>query len=210
MAAEAAHDQRAHALAVSKHEKRADPRPHRIAHHIGALDLQVVEQIARIIGHDRRVVILGVVQLFAASMAAIVERDDTAAVACKRAHPEGKQPVHRMRRSKPVNQQNGFTAVVLRSLVNVSNAYAVRGKLFHGSRLLPARNIAGKTRRASRPTDACEILPLVGPRAPAYGPPATKGRMTSERWPTTSFRISIISRACRRSASACRNSCASA
>ena len=74
-----AQDQAAHPLRMSEREKHGDARAHRIAHHIGAVDAEMVEQAARILGHGRRAIAARIVELLASSMPAIVEGDDAAA-----------------------------------------------------------------------------------------------------------------------------------
>ena len=54
--AEAAEHEAAHALGMRKRKERRDARAHRIADDVRALDLQMVQQPARIFRHQRRAV----------------------------------------------------------------------------------------------------------------------------------------------------------
>ena len=65
-------------LGLGEREEARDPRAHRIAHHVGALDSQMREQVGRVLGHEIGAIVGGRVELFALPVAAIVERDDAA------------------------------------------------------------------------------------------------------------------------------------
>ena len=67
-----------HPFGMLEDKERSNPRAHRITHHVGALDAEMIEQTPRILGHLRRAVELRVVQLLALAVPAIVERDDPA------------------------------------------------------------------------------------------------------------------------------------
>ena len=98
----------AHALGMRKREKRGDARAHRIAHHVGAGDAEMVEQAARVLGHRRRAVEARVVELLAVPMPAIVEGDDAAPGLGQRAHPAGIEPIGRNVGGKAVDQEDGL------------------------------------------------------------------------------------------------------
>ena len=72
--AEAAEHEAAHACRMRQGEKRGDARAHRVADDVRALEPEVVEQAARVLRHDRRAVVLEVVQLLALAVAAVVDR----------------------------------------------------------------------------------------------------------------------------------------
>ena len=63
--------ERAHALRLGEREEARDPRPHRIAHHVGALDPQMLKQIGRVLGHQFGAIVGGRVELLALPMAAV-------------------------------------------------------------------------------------------------------------------------------------------
>ena len=61
--AEAADDRRAHALGMMHGEEGGDARAHGIAHHVGALDAEMIEQRAHVARHQRHLVGGGIVEL---------------------------------------------------------------------------------------------------------------------------------------------------
>src|SRR5215210_5187831 len=75
MDAEPPEQDRAHAIRRGERHMGRDARPHGIAHHVGALDAEMIEEPAPVLGHAVGIVGHGVIELLALSMAAIVERD---------------------------------------------------------------------------------------------------------------------------------------
>ena len=106
VAAEAGEDGAAYPLGVLKAEKGTDARTHRVAHYVGALDGKVVQQAARVLGHDRRGVSLHIVELFALAVAAVIDADDPEPVAGEQADPTGIGPIVLHTRGKAMHQQH--------------------------------------------------------------------------------------------------------
>ena len=92
--ADAAEDQRAHALRMARGEHRRDARAERIAHHVGAFEAEMRDQRRDVAGHQVGVIVGRIVQLGGLAVPAIVERDDAAVVARQRRDPAGLHPVH--------------------------------------------------------------------------------------------------------------------
>ena len=61
--AEAAEDDAARARRMRERQERRDARAHRIAHDVGARDVEMIEQRADVLGHDGAVIGGGVVEL---------------------------------------------------------------------------------------------------------------------------------------------------
>ena len=110
VAAEPGEDGAAHALGVLKRQERGDARAHRIAHHIGPGDAQMIEQAARVLGHQRRAVGRRIVELVALAMPAIVDGDDAKAILGQKTDPAGVDPIVLDTGGKTVDQQNGIAA----------------------------------------------------------------------------------------------------
>ena len=70
-------------------EERGDARAHRIAHDVGALDAEMIEQRAHVLRHAVGVIVGRIVELGRLAVAAIVERDHAAAGARQRRDPAG-------------------------------------------------------------------------------------------------------------------------
>ena len=64
---------------MSQRQERGDARAHRIAHHVGAADAEMIEQRPHVLGHPVGVVVGRIVELGRLAVAAIVERDHPAA-----------------------------------------------------------------------------------------------------------------------------------
>jgi len=77
---DAAEDRRAQPSRLLARQYRRHSRSQRIAHDVGALDSQMIQQRDDVACHDRNFVVGGIVELFGIAMAAIVERDHAAAV----------------------------------------------------------------------------------------------------------------------------------
>src|SRR5882724_6158937 len=77
---DAAENRRPEPLRLALRQPGRHPPAERIAHDVGALDVQMIHQRADIAGHRTDVILLGIVELGGIAMAAIVERDDAAAV----------------------------------------------------------------------------------------------------------------------------------
>src|SRR6478672_5768788 len=87
-------------------QEGGNPRAHRIAHDIGPLDLEMVEQRGHVGRHCRGVIIGRVIELARTAMAAVIERDDATTGTLKRREPAGLHPVYLLRGSKSVNQHH--------------------------------------------------------------------------------------------------------
>ena len=108
-------------------EEDGDPRAHRIAHDVGALDGEMIEQRAHIVRHQRHRIVGGIVQLAGGAVAAVVERDGAAAGAGERTHPAGIDPVHLLGRGKAVDENDGFTL----ALVEISDLDFAMSETWH-------------------------------------------------------------------------------
>lgn len=102
--------QGAHALGIIYRQEGRDACTHRVAHDVGPLDFQVVEQRADISGHDRTVIGRRIVELCRRAVPAIVEGNCTAAGARERRHPAGLNPVHFLRGRKAVDEHERLAA----------------------------------------------------------------------------------------------------
>ena len=113
--AEPAEDQPANALRMGEREEGGDARPHRIAHRVGPLDAEMVEQARRVGRHQRRMVGRRVGRLVALAVAAIVEGDHPPAVVGQRLDPARIDPVDAMVGGEAVDQQDRLAAVAARA-----------------------------------------------------------------------------------------------
>src|SRR5271166_84668 len=109
--AEAAQDQRTHEIRLRQREEARDAGAHRIAHHVGPLDLKASEEIARVARHQLGAIVGRRVRLLARPVAAIVEGDDAPPRPGQRLDPARIDPVDAMVRSKAMDQQNRLAAV---------------------------------------------------------------------------------------------------
>src|SRR5262249_1782495 len=105
-------------------------RAHRIAHHIGAGDREVIEQPAGILHHRGRLVGLRLVELRALPMPAIVIGDDAVAVAAEQADPTGIKPIVLDARCEAMHQQHRLAG----TFVDEADAYALRSEAVHSLR----------------------------------------------------------------------------
>ncbi len=132
MMAETAENHRAHAARMRLGKKGGDPRAHRIAHHIGRLDMKMIEKGAGILRHFLHGIVSGIIQFFAASMPAIIKGDDPAPRPGQDSYPLRKDPIHRMLRSEPMNEKDRFAALARhRALVDKGQANALIGEFAH-------------------------------------------------------------------------------
>ena len=100
MITKTAEDQGPQAMGVRLGKKGGNPGAHRIAHHIGGLDLEMIEKRAGVFRHLLHGIVGRIVQFFAASVPSIVVCDDPAPCPGQGFDPLRKDPVHRMRRSE--------------------------------------------------------------------------------------------------------------
>ena len=106
--AEPADDKAAHTLRVGEREEGGDPRAHRIAHHIGPRDAEMIEQPPPVLCHRRRTVRVGIVEFVAPSMPPIVISDHPAPRGDECSHPTRVDPIGDQVRGKAVDQQDGL------------------------------------------------------------------------------------------------------
>ncbi len=92
MMTKTAEDHRAHAALVGLGEKGGDPCAHRIAHHIGHLNLKMIEKPFGILRHFRHGIGRGFIKFLAAAMPAIVESDRPAGLPRSRFSPIAEKP----------------------------------------------------------------------------------------------------------------------
>jgi hypothetical protein len=90
-------------------QERGDPRSHRITHHIGALDSQMIEQPACVLGHGRRLVARRIIKLLAFPMPPVVERDDPPPGVSQRPEPVRIAPVDDGVGGEPVDEKDRFS-----------------------------------------------------------------------------------------------------
>ena len=88
----------------------------------------MVEQAARVLGHQRRAVERAVVELLALAVPAVVDGDDAEAVAGEQAHPARLDPVGAHAGGKAVDQQHR----VARALVDEGEPHAIGIEGLHG------------------------------------------------------------------------------
>ncbi len=87
MMPKSAQNDRARALRMGKAKESRDAGAHRIAHDIGSVDIQPVEQGSCILGHFGRGIIIRHIKLLALPMAAIVQHDGAPPGMGQRLHP---------------------------------------------------------------------------------------------------------------------------
>ena len=66
---------------MRKGKERGDARTHRVAHHVGACDREVIEQSPGVLHHGRRLIGLRLVKLLALTVSAVVVGDHAVAIA---------------------------------------------------------------------------------------------------------------------------------
>jgi hypothetical protein len=102
-------------------EKRGNASTHGIAHNVGALDLEMVEQAAPVFGHRRRAIKRRIVQLLALTMPSIVIGDHPAPSCGERADPPWVDPIGRHIGGKAMDKKNRFAL----PLVDIGDLHAV-------------------------------------------------------------------------------------
>src|SRR5215469_6333629 len=135
---------------MGKRKKSRVPRAHGIAHDVGALEAEMLDQAANVLGHDRGMISGGVVELARLTVAAIVERDDTPPGARQRRHPAGRDPVHFLVRREAVDEYDRLAL----PLVKKRNLHTVTDKARHRPRrapYLPVRSVSGAAIPFNRP-----------------------------------------------------------
>ena len=90
----------------AEREERGDARAHGVAHHVGAAELEMIDERAHVIGHACAVIGGGIVELGRGAVAAIVERDDAPAGLGQRRDPAGMNPVHLRGRGEAVHEHD--------------------------------------------------------------------------------------------------------
>ena len=115
------------AVGMGEREEGRVPRAHGIAHDVGALEAEMLDQAADVLGHDRGVIGGGIVELARLAVAAIVERDDAPAGARERRHPAGRDPVHFLVRREAVDEHDRLAL----PFVEKRNFHAVTNKARH-------------------------------------------------------------------------------
>ncbi len=125
--AEPAEDDRTHPLAMRDRQERRDARAHRIAHDVGALDIEMIEQAARVLGHAvARIIKRGIAEALTAAMATVIDGDDAAAFLHQPLDPAGIEPVDLRRRAEPMDEQDRLCTRLAR--LTVGNGDAIGGK----------------------------------------------------------------------------------
>ncbi len=111
--AHAAEDHRAHAVLVRQRQRHGDAGAHRISHHVGPGDAEMVEQPGRIVGQERQRIRLRIADLLASPMATDIHGDDPPAGPLERVDPPGGAPVHNVVRREAVDKEDrvAFPAV---------------------------------------------------------------------------------------------------
>ena len=79
--------------------------------HVGALDLEVIEQAARVLRHHGRTVVLGRIELGAFPVTAVVVGDDAIAGRGQHLDPAGTDPVGRDVGGEPVDEEHRVAAL---------------------------------------------------------------------------------------------------
>src|SRR5262245_10882943 len=77
--AETAENEARDSLRMLEREEGSDSRTHRVADHMRLRNREMVEQASRILGHERRPILGELVELFAFSVAPVVEGNDAIA-----------------------------------------------------------------------------------------------------------------------------------
>lgn len=128
--ADAADDQRAHRRGVVDGEKRPDPAPHRIAHHVGAAEAQVIDQVRGVPGEQPEPVHFRVVELGALPVAADVHGDHPPPGPLQGVDPAGGAPVDDDVGGEAVDEEDRLAV----ALVEVGDVDAVGGEMLdsHG------------------------------------------------------------------------------
>jgi hypothetical protein len=104
--AEPAEHHRAQPVGMRQRQERSVACAHRVAHDVGTRQPKVIEQRAHILRHQLAVIGSRIVKLGRLAVAAIVERDDTAAGADERRDPAGIDPVHLFVGGKAVDEHD--------------------------------------------------------------------------------------------------------
>ncbi len=132
---------------VRQRQLSGDARAHRVAHHVRLLYVQVIEQPARVLGHDRGAIGGRIVELLAGAVTAVVERDHPVAVADEVADPAGIDPVGRGVRGEAMDEQDRRAgAFVEKRDLDSVGAESMHGSLVPLSRepdVAPARSAEG-------------------------------------------------------------------
>jgi hypothetical protein len=118
---DAAKDRRPQPLWLAQRKPRRHPPAQRIAHDVGALEIEMIHQRRDVARHDADMVLLGVVELAGIAMAAIVERDDAAAVFLQLRNPGRIDPVDILARRKAMHQHDRI-ALALVEIGNFNSA----------------------------------------------------------------------------------------
>ena len=112
---------------MRERKEGGDARAHGITHHVGAAEIEMIQQRPHVLGHPGAVIRGRVVELARAAVPAIVERDDASAGLDQRRHPAGINPVHLRRRGKAVHEHDR----VARPFIEKRDVDAVVGKALH-------------------------------------------------------------------------------
>ncbi len=104
--AEPAQDGPAQARGVRRCEEPGDARAHGITHHVGAAEIEMIDERAHVIGHASAVIGGRIVELARGAVSAVVERDDATAGLGQRRDPAGMDPVHLRRRREAVHEHD--------------------------------------------------------------------------------------------------------
>src|SRR5262249_62100555 len=91
---------------ISDGKKRGDTRAHRVAHHVDARELEMIEQGSHILRHARAVIVCWIIELARGTVSSIVERDDAPAGLYQRRNPAGIDPIHMGRGCKTVHEND--------------------------------------------------------------------------------------------------------
>ena len=106
MDAQPAKDGSAQALPTRQREERRDAGSHGVTHHVGAGDLQMVEQGAHVVGHERTVIESRLVDLARGAVSPIIERDHASAGPGQGRDPSGMNPIHFGIRAETVDEDD--------------------------------------------------------------------------------------------------------
>ncbi len=126
--AHAADDERAHLAGMVESKHSRDPRPHRVAHDVGARDGKMIEKIGRVGRHQAEAVGVRIDELGAVAVAAHVHRHNPPPVADQGLDPAGGDPVDRGVGGKAVDEKDR----VALAEVAVGNVDPVRGEMGQG------------------------------------------------------------------------------
>ena len=167
-------------------QHRRHPRAQRIAHDIGALDVQMIHQRDDVAGHDGDLIVRGIVELAGIAMAAIVERDDAAAVFLQLRNPGRIDPVDVLARGKAVHEQDRI-ALAFVEIGNFDSA-VVKTRHHHSVFWRDRRWAIGSGRKSSRarrrpPEPRLAAMPRPPPACAAAAPSCGAARPGSAaRW----------------------------